>query len=422
MSDIATLTVPVTPLTADDTVSAVGDLFLRPDYARFLSLPVVADGRPIGIISRSQLQQVFMARYGREVFGRRPVRQFMNPTPLTVAAGQSMEAASQHVTRHIAFPITEDFIVTDRGRYCGMGSVIDLLQGMERRLVSRNRLLGEAYARLKDSQAQLVQAEKMASLGQMVAGIAHEVNTPLGYVKNNVQMLEETFEHMHHLLDTYDRLLAHPADAGTTTAELDERRAAVAAEHAGYREGLAAAELKQLFADTLDGIDQMAEIVAGLKDFSRLDRAPVDSIDINRCLDNALLIARNTIKHKADVTKDYGQLPPVRGSPSQINQVFLNMLTNAAQAIEQRGRIALQTVADRHHVHIVVRDSGRGIAPQHLEKIFDPFFTTKPVGQGTGLGLSICHKIVSDHGGAIRVKSATGRGTAFCVSLPIARP
>lgn len=420
MSDVATLTVPVTPLTADTTISVVGDLFLHRDYARFLSLPVVADGQPIGIINRSHLQQVFMARYGREVFGRRPVRQFMNPMPLTVAAGQSMEAASQHITRHIAFPITEDFIITDRGRYHGMGSVIDLLQGMERRLVSRNRLLGEAYARLKDSQAQLVQAEKMASLGQMVAGIAHEVNTPLGYVKNNVQMLEETFEHAQQLLDAYDRLLACPAGDGIANAEFDERRTAVEAKRAGYREGLATAELKQLFADTLDGIDQMAEIVAGLKDFSRLDRAPVDSIDINRCLDSALLIARNAIKHKADVIKHYGQLPPVSGSPSQINQVFLNMLTNAAQAIEQHGQIGLQTVADRHHVHIVIKDTGRGIAAGHLDKIFDPFFTTKPVGQGTGLGLSICQKIVSDHGGAIRVKSATGRGTAFCISLPIA--
>jgi len=176
-----------------------------------------------------------------------------------------------------------------------------------------------------------------------------------------------------------------------------------------------------LFDDTLYGVEQISEIVVNLKNFSRLDQAPVENVDINACLDSALVIAKNVLKHKAEVVKDYGQLPRVSCSPSQINQVFLNLLTNGAQAIEGQGKIILKTVADEAYVHAYIQDNGRGIPEDHLKKIFDPFFTTKPIGEGTGLGLSIAFKIIQDHKGLIRVGSKVGVGTKFCVSLPIQR-
>ncbi len=156
-----------------------------------------------------------------------------------------------------------------------------------------------------------------------------------------------------------------------------------------------------------------------LRNFSRLDRSAVVNVDINQCVESTLLIAHNLLKHKVEVIRDLGELPPVTCAPSQINQVLLNLVSNAAQAIEEHGRIRISTVCHGGFVHVLVKDDGKGIRAENLERIFDPFFTTKPVGEGTGLGLSISYKIVRDHGGHIRVKSKPGKGTAFCVSLPV---
>ena len=419
MSRIESLFANVDPLTVNHTINDASELFLNQDRARFLSLPVVVDGKPVGTVSRGQLQGIFMSRYGRDIHGRKSVKHFMNPSPLLIEVDQSMEAASRYVVDHISFPITEDFIVTENGHYRGVGSVIDLLRGMESRLLDHNVKLGEAYAKLQASQAQLIHAEKMASLGQMVAGVAHEVNTPLGYVRNNVELAQDAFAQVLAIADAGAALAATITRQPADEAAIERCRATLSELHQGFQANFPAEELADLFDDTLFGVDQIAEIVANLKDFSRVDRAAVDAVDINRCLDSALLIARNALKYKAEVVKAYQPLPAIACAPSQINQVFLNLLTNAAQAIEDTGRIVVRTAATDRHVHVIIQDSGRGIAAEHLPKIFDPFFTTKPVGQGTGLGLAISHKIVQDHGGAIRVKSQPGLGTAFCISLPI---
>jgi len=402
MKNISELCVSVEPLKPNFRVVDVGDIFLDPNYNRFLSLPVVQDGRPVGTISRTRVQQVFMSRFGRELQGNKSIEEIMNPAPLIVALGQSMEEASQYVTS-------------------SMGSVIDLIRGLEGQLVSQNQSLAQAYANLTASQAQLVQSEKMASLGQMVAGVAHEINTPLGYVQNNMEIARDAYGKLAALNGAYDALYGMLQSPEASEAALNEHFARLQQMREEFAEVYPRESMESLFSDSLYGLRQISEIVVNLKNFSRLDQAAVDNIDINECLISALTIGKNVIKHKAEVIRDFGMLPKVSCSPSQINQVFLNLVTNAAQAIEGYGRIMIKTVADDQYVHVVVRDNGTGIPPENLARIYDPFYTTKPIGEGTGLGLSIVFGIIKDHGGQIQVKSEVGKGTAFCISLPIKR-
>ena len=418
MERVADLSVDVEPLDPEMPILEVGDLFLQARYDGFLSLPVVRDGEALGVISRYGVQKVLMGRYGRELQGHRPISLFMNQSPLLVPVEHSVEEASRYITRNISFPIVEDFVLTEDGRYHGIGSVIGLLRAIESRLTTRNASLAQSLQRLRESQSQLVQSEKMASLGQMVAGVAHEINTPLGYVQNNVELARAAIDRMTAMQEVFDSLLVMLQSPQADDESLQQQFA----EAMRLREesgGYARDDMDALFADTLYGLGQIGELVTNLRNFSRLDRAAVGDVDINQCVESTLMIAHNLLKHKVEVIRDLGTLPKVSCAPSQINQVLLNLVTNAAQAIDGRGRIRISTVHHGDFVHIVVKDDGKGIESAHLSRIFDPFFTTKAVGEGTGLGLSISYRIVRDHGGHIRVKSQPGKGTAFCVSLPV---
>ncbi|MBP8185847.1 MAG: CBS domain-containing protein [Pseudomonas sp.] len=390
-------------------------------HSGFLSLPLVDEfGQPAGLVSRYALQNIFMQRFGRDLWGAKAVSEVMNAQPLVVALETRLEEAARQITAQLQSPIRDDFILVDAGgQYCGLGTVLDLLKAMERRVGQRNRVLRQALVELKESQVQLVQSEKMASLGQMVAGVAHELNTPLGYVTNNVQLLRELSLPLLDLASAQAALADCLADPGCDEARLAGALQTAAASREQVAPELLADDLQQLFADTGYGLGQIAELVVGLKDFARLDRAMSEAVDLNDCIRSALLIARNNIKDKAEVLQQLGDLPAVVCAPSQINQVLLNLLNNAAQAIDGYGRIQVKTWAQDEHVLISIEDSGRGMSAAVLQRIFDPFFTTKPVGQGTGLGLSISFKIIQDHGGTIRAASVVGRGTRFLLRLPL---
>jgi len=414
---LSELIIPATGVTPDKLVAHVAELFLGNTYEKLLSLPVLDGGRPVGVISRERMQQVLFKPYGREIFGKKPITAIMNDAPVVIESDTPLPEASRVITERLKFPVTEDFVITEGGRYLGMGAVMHLLSAMEARLEKQSQALESAYRELKSSQTQLIQSEKMASLGQMVAGVAHEINTPLGYVKNNMEMLEMFFEGSQQTLSSCSALVDLLLSPQTTEQQLQEQLSALGS----LKEGLAGGDpgdLTRLFADTRFGIDQISELVLNLKNFSRLDRAATEDVNLNECLDSALLLARHVLKNKVEVVRQFGDLPHVACIPSQLNQVFLNMFTNAAQAVETRGRLLVRTESDERWVRVIVQDTGRGIPADVLPRIFDPFFTTKPVGQGTGLGLSISYQIVQQHGGDIHVTSQPGKGTRFTIRLP----
>jgi len=290
---------------------------------------------------------------------------------------------------------------------------------LEHRVAERTRELSDALKQLQEQEMLLIQSEKMSSLGQMVAGVAHEVNTPLAYVKSSLDTVNNRVPEIAELAKETDRLLGMLQSSSTSEADLSAQFQRVSAMLEGAKQRGMLSELDTLVKDGLHGIGQISELVTNLKDFARLDRSKVADFDLNEGVQSALKIARNQLKTKT-VRTMYATIPAVSCSPSQINQVFLNLVTNAAQATpDQGGTITVRTAMHGpDHVMVEVSDNGHGIPEDVLPRIFDPFFTTKQVGKGTGLGLAIVYKIVESHGGRIEVDSKQGVGTRFRVILP----
>ncbi len=295
---------------------------------------------------------------------------------------------------------------------------------LELRVKERTVDLENALEELKLSESQLVQSEKMASLGQMVAGVAHEINTPLAYVRSTLETIETNIvtSPLRDFVQAAEQLLGLMGQEGSSDEALSLQfsLASQALDSLGGEGLVLIDEMGILIKDGIYGADQIKELVLNLRNFSRLDKERVALFQIEEGIDSALMLAKNALKNR-EVSKKYGAIPPVSCSPSQINQVMLNIINNAVQATaEKGGRVTVETFQEfPEYVNIRISDNGSGIDAAHLSKIFDPFFTTKEIGQGTGLGLSIVYKIIKEHGGNISVDSVLGEGSAFLISLPV---
>jgi len=261
---------------------------------------------------------------------------------------------------------------------------------------------------------QLLQSEKLAAIGQLAAGIAHEINTPIGFVNSNLNSLDTYLSDIFTVLDAYDAQIANSPigpDALQKLLELKQQK------DIDYLR----TDIPQLLAESSEGLSRVRDIIQDLKDFSHIESNSWELSDLHKGIDSTLNIIANELKYHCTVHKEYGNIPEIVCLPSQINQVFMSLLINAAQAMESQGDIIIRTNCNDREVWVEIKDNGKGIAPEHLPRLFEPFFTTKPVGKGTGLGLSISQNIVRKHGGRIEVSSEIGQGSTFRIRLPIHR-
>ncbi len=286
-----------------------------------------------------------------------------------------------------------------------LGILIDSFNGMTKSISTTKRELESKILELQSTQTTLIQSAKMASLGQLVAGVAHELNNPIGFIHSNMAHLRDYVEKLLRVLKALDK---GPEEVDRIKKEVDYN--------------FILEDLLKLITSCEEGARRTRDIVLGLRNFSRLDEAQLKRVDIHEGIKNTLRLLSGELKNRISVYEEYGSLPEVRCYASQLNQVFMNIITNASQAIEKQGEIWIATKAQGSWIEVVIRDNGPGIDQNLLDKVFDPFFTTKPVGRGTGLGLSISYGIIQKHGGEISVKNMEPRGAEFLIRLPVDGP
>ncbi|MDK2597248.1 sensor histidine kinase [Pseudoalteromonas obscura] len=287
----------------------------------------------------------------------------------------------------------------------GKAHAEDLLESKSRSLYKANEELCAALDALKKQEEQLIQQEKMASLGQLSAGVAHELNTPTGYARSNIETLKMYLVTLLAYQDDLEKMVPNEQQMLTLKSSYDV--------------AIIQDDIPDLMDESLCGLNKIASIVTELRNYTHVDNEEMAPEDLNLVLDQAINLAQSSFKHHATLNTQLGQLPKLSCSGNRLCQVFLNLLINAGQAIEKLGKIDITSSFDDKNIYVTIADNGIGISAQNLRNIFDPFFTTKPVGKGTGLGLSISYKIIQQHRGRIAVESTEGKGTVFTISLPL---
>jgi len=290
------------------------------------------------------------------------------------------------------------------------------LQQANVHLLRETREKDDALRKLGESQGYLLQSEKMIGLGHLAAGVAHEINNPIGYVSSNLGTMKKYADQLHALLTLYSQFDNAPATDPVSNAALQSRIRELKHDM-DYT--FVMGDVGQLISDAQEGVARVASIVRNLKEFTHDGQAQRQWVNLNENLDSTIQLIWNELKHKATVVREYEEIPAIECIPQQINQVFLNVLMNAAQAIEGTGSIKVRTAPDKDGIVISIQDDGCGIAPDNLPHVFEPFFTTRPIGKGMGLGLTSAYAIVRNHQGLIDVKSRVGAGTTVTIQLPV---
>jgi PAS domain S-box-containing protein len=296
------------------------------------------------------------------------------------------------------------------------------LQETSDEIKAKNEELEYTLKQLKDTQAQIVQAEKMASVGQLAAGIAHEINNPTGFVSSNLKTLADYIDNISRLIKEYRMLITDLKDNDAEdkiTSSTKKRLDQISGIETEIDLDFIMDDVLDLINDCREGTKRIKKIVLDLKDFAHPGEDKLQATDINKGIESTLNVVWNELKYKATVTKEYGDLPVIKCYPQQLNQVFMNIFVNAVQAIKKRGEIRISTRADNGSVKVIISDTGVGIPKENISKIFDPFFTTKEVGKGTGLGMNIAYNIIKKHNGTIDVESEVGKGTTFIIKIPV---
>ena len=293
----------------------------------------------------------------------------------------------------------------------------EMIESRSRELFEAHEALKSTFQKLKNQNAQLLHQEKLASIGQLAAGVAHEINNPTSFVKSNLGTLQRYSGKLLHVMEAYQGALQEIFEA-------DPERYPNALQLVTDAENTCdidyiTKDISNLVTESLEGTERIQSIVEGLRNFSRPDSNELESLDLHQCLNNTFRLLQNEIKHKAELITDYGDIPALLGHPGSFSQVLLNLVINACHAIDDYGEIRITTSIDDKHVVLSVADNGCGIDAESLPRIFDPFFTTKDVGHGTGLGLSISHGIIKKHQGTLEVSSELGKGSCFTIRLPI---
>lgn len=279
-----------------------------------------------------------------------------------------------------------------------------------------NLKLNQELHERKILESQLVQSQKMESIGHLAAGVAHEINNPIGFVQSNLHTLSDYVQGFKAALNIYRAL---QPQIQTLAGEHPEILADLKILEAQGNLSFICEDVDDLLAESTEGVRRVSDIVKGLRNFARPGESAFQEVNINECIESTLKISANELKYKCTIEKQFGELPLLKCYPSQLNQVFLNILVNAAQAISEKGIIEIKTAFENDRIMVKISDTGEGISPENLPAVFNPFFTTKPVGQGTGLGLSISYDIIQKHQGSIEVESELGKGATFTISLPV---
>ena len=291
---------------------------------------------------------------------------------------------------------------------------------LKARILAGNRII-ELEDKQKKANAQLLQSEKMASIGQLAAGVAHEINNPTGFVSSNLKTLTDYLNDLSNLISYYRKLVADLKETHleNLSSSIEKKLEQIASLEQEADIDFILEDIMDLISDCQEGTARIKKIVIDLKDFAHPGEDKIQLADINDGIETTLSVVWNELKYKATVNKELGMLPLVECYPQQLNQVFMNLFVNGAQAIEKQGEINISTHADNGFVEIKIGDTGSGIDKKNLDRIFDPFFTTKDVGKGTGLGLNVAYNIIKKHKGTIDVKSQVGKGTVFKIRIPV---